>query len=840
MTDHDTRSAINAHFLRNAFHAPEYRLSYIATPKAACTTFKWWMASLLGVSREANDYAPGEESSPELAIHDALPALAPHCLSPSADALLAMLATSGHFSFAIVRNPYTRLFSAWQSKIFLREPLQAAPYSDKAFFHAPIRSSEEIASAFEQFLEHLYTLESPHYWDVHWTPQFKLLRPDAVPYTKVARLENLGELYEALATHLGRGVPLPSSARRTNESLIPFSRKLLSDRAIEIICTLYAQDFERFGYSVEPPQTHGGLTEERVATAIQAVEMIRGRHVRMVRTRSHLSAIITDKSEDLAQLRNEFSRAANERDQAHRELAASMRERDLGNLEREQLRHELSSAGNELSRANNERDQAHRELAASMRERDLGNLEREQLRQRIADHEQALAAIYASRSWRVVAPARAVTTALRRLRSFVRRKLIARPSSTRRRRAPVPGPFNAPRRDLQNSLVSVDIAPAAEKTNSPLLLIVADLLPLFDQASGGLRLKTLIDMMGVAGWSMIFASYAGLDAQPGVLASAQGRARYETALRQAGVKQILYGADEIDAYIAASGQSLTWAFLSFPAIAARFLPVVRSHCPETRVIYDMVDFHSVRLAREAQLNNDPKIREEAIRFQAIETACAAAADVTLAVTEDERSALLTLVPDAVVEVLPNVFEIPTDAPAGPENRAGLFFVGGFWHKPNSDAVRWFVKDIFPRLRREIPELVFSIAGANAGDEVLALAREPGVEVLGFVEDLEPLYRRHRVFVAPLRYGAGMKGKVGQSLAYGLPVVATSIGAEGMGLQNDLHLLVADDEDAFAAQILRLLKDNELWARLSTNGREHLRKRYSVEAVRDHMGAILGG
>ncbi len=773
MTDLDTDSALGAHFLRNTFHAEEYKLTYVATPKAACTTFKWWMASLLGVSREAAEYAASEESSPELVIHDALPALASASLPTNPLAMLATLATPGHFSFAIVRNPYTRLFSAWQSKILLREPLQVPPYFEKAFLHAPIDSTPDIADAFEQFLEHLLESEAPHFWDVHWTPQYDLLRPDLVPYTQVAKLESLGKLHQALTAHLGPSIPLPSSVRRTNESLIPFSRELLSERAIEIVRQLYARDFAGFDYPVEPPKLRSDLTAERVAVAIQAIQMIRGRHARLSQTRTHLSTIIATQEKDAEQLRHD--------------LAAAHRDRELGLMEAENA------------------------------------------------HEQALAAVYASRSWRIAAPVRATWRMLRRLRNFAKRNLLIRALRPRQLTSALgrTPPRNTPDTISDVTLHGPGLSPGT-------MLIVADFLPLFDQASGGLRLKTLIDMIGEAGWTMVFGSFAGLDAQPGVLAASQGRARYEEPLRRAGVTRILYGADEIDAYLAASGPRLACAFLSFPKIAARFLPVVRSRCPNARVIYDMVDFHSVRLAREAALSADPTIREQAEEYRDIETACAAAADITLAVTEDEKSALLELVPDAAVAVLPNVFEVPTAEPPGPSDRAGLFFVGGFWHKPNSDAVRWFVLNIFPRLRLEMPDLTFSIAGSNAGNEVLALAQEPGVEVLGFVEDLTPLYQKHRVFVAPLRYGAGMKGKVGQSLAYGLPVVATPIGAEGMGLKDGVHLLVADDESAFAAQVLRLLRNDELWVRLSTAGREHILDRYSIEAVRSQLGAILRG
>lgn len=370
------------------------------------------------------------------------------------------------------------------------------------------------------------------------------------------------------------------------------------------------------------------------------------------------------------------------------------------------------------------------------------------------------------------------------------------------------------------------------------MIIVADLLPLFDRSSGGLRLKTIIDMMGEAGWTMVFGSHAGLDSQPGILNSQTGRSRYEEALRRSGVTRVLYGAGEIEKHIGAAGPKITLAFLSTPYVAKCFIHIFRSLCPGTRVIYDMVDFHSVRIAREAATTNNPNLDNLSEKYRVLETECAAAADITLAVTEEEKTYLQGLVPGAVVRVLPNVFEVPSQGP-GPIDRTGLLFVGNFWHRPNSDAARWFVSTILPGLRREIPDIVFRIAGANPGSEVLELALEPGVEVLGFVEDLAPLFKSHRLFVAPLRYGAGMKGKVGQSLIHGLPVVSTPVGAEGMGLIDGVHLLTAGDAQSFTAQVIRLLRDDELWESLSTAGREHIRARYSIEAVRDKLGAVLG-
>jgi hypothetical protein len=366
-------------------------------------------------------------------------------------------------------------------------------------------------------------------------------------------------------------------------------------------------------------------------------------------------------------------------------------------------------------------------------------------------------------------------------------------------------------------------------------VLIADYFPpLYDQHSGGLRLKTLIDIIGAQGWPMAFASRSTKSALPGVLSTEAGRAPYETALRTAGVKRFAYGINEVDAMMAELGTNLRYAFLSFPDVAHDFIPCVRYHCPAAKVIYDMVDFHAVRMAREAAFKQDANLLAKAEDMKAIEVTAARAADITIAVSDDEKSAMLDLVPSAVVRVLPNIFMMPTTIPPGIDKRGDLFFVGGFWHQPNGDAVTWFVEKIWPQIRNQIPECRFRIAGSNPGEEVLALAKVPGVEVLGFVPDLTPLFDSARVFIAPLRYGAGVKGKVGQSLVYGLPVVTTSIGAEGMNLLDGEHALIADDPDSFASEVVRLLRDDALWARLQAQGRAFAQSNFSVESIREKV------
>jgi glycosyltransferase involved in cell wall biosynthesis len=160
-------------------------------------------------------------------------------------------------------------------------------------------------------------------------------------------------------------------------------------------------------------------------------------------------------------------------------------------------------------------------------------------------------------------------------------------------------------------------------------------------------------------------------------------------------------------------------------------------------------------------------------------------------------------------------------------RRDICFLGGYGHPPNIDAVEYFVREIFPLLREAEPGIRFVIAGSKVPEEVAALAA-PDVIVAGMVEDLRDLFDRCRVFVCPLRVGAGVKGKIASALSYGIPVVSTPIGVEGAGLEHGVHVLVAEAPADFVAQVLRAYRDEALWNQLSEHGQAQVRDALSLE------------
>jgi glycosyltransferase involved in cell wall biosynthesis len=191
-------------------------------------------------------------------------------------------------------------------------------------------------------------------------------------------------------------------------------------------------------------------------------------------------------------------------------------------------------------------------------------------------------------------------------------------------------------------------------------------------------------------------------------------------------------------------------------------------------------------------------------------------------------------------ILSNVHIIDDDSyRIGYDNRKDLLFIGGYGHPPNVDAIRWFVSDILPHIRAKLPDVRVNVVGSHMPEKLREyLGTQPGVSVEGFVENLDPIFRDARIFVAPLRYGAGVKGKIGQAIEYGIPVVSTSIGEEGMHLEDGESCLVANDAEAFAAAVIKLYGDQTLWESIRDNARSVLVTNFSPAKTLSDLRRIL--
>jgi GT2 family glycosyltransferase/glycosyltransferase involved in cell wall biosynthesis len=358
------------------------------------------------------------------------------------------------------------------------------------------------------------------------------------------------------------------------------------------------------------------------------------------------------------------------------------------------------------------------------------------------------------------------------------------------------------------------------------VLIVDAYTPTPDQDSGSLRMLNLMRLMREAGRAVSFLpdnrAHAG---------------KYTQALQALGVQALYHPfASDPVAWLRTHGKSLAAVVLSRHYVAVNYVGLVRLYAPQARLIFDTVDVHHLREQRAAELTGSAEQAQQAARTRAQELKLMRECDVTVVVSAAEKELLARDLPGVCIEVLSNVHEVPGRRREFGERR-DLVFVGGFQHPPNVDAVLWFVHDVFPRVRAALPGIVFHVIGSKAPRQILELAHD-GVQVHGFVEDIAPFMDDSRLALAPLRYGAGVKGKINMAMSHGLPVVATTPAAEGMHARDGEDLLVADAPEDFAAAIVRAYGDAELWKKLSDNGLANVREHFSFDAARTALHRIL--
>ena len=210
-----------------------------------------------------------------------------------------------------------------------------------------------------------------------------------------------------------------------------------------------------------------------------------------------------------------------------------------------------------------------------------------------------------------------------------------------------------------------------------------------------------------------------------------------------------------------------------------------------------------------------------VRTSRYELAVCRRADRILTMSEDDASFLASYLRDGRtrIRIAPNAVDTESyDPAAGNEERKGILFLGNYQNLPNVDGLEYFLADVWPLVRLRCPEATLTVAGANPSARVLRVHGRDGVSVIGRVPDLRQTYREHRLMVAPLRVGSGTRLKILEAFSSGLPVVSTTIGAEGIECEHGKHLLLADTPGALAREVELLLRDDALCRELARNAR----------------------
>ncbi|MDT9341697.1 glycosyltransferase, partial [Trichodesmium erythraeum 21-75] len=314
--------------------------------------------------------------------------------------------------------------------------------------------------------------------------------------------------------------------------------------------------------------------------------------------------------------------------------------------------------------------------------------------------------------------------------------------------------------------------------------------------------------------------------------------KYTEDLQRLGV-ECLYCSyvTSIQSYLEAYGGEYHVVYLARLEYTEKHIDNVRKFAPQAKIIYDTVDLHYLREQRKAKLKNSLELAEKATQTKERELALMTKADCTLVVSMMEKQMLEKENPH-----LQNIefFNMPRDiygTNKGFEDRKNILFIGGFQHPPNVDAVLYFVQDIFPLIKEKVNDIKFFVIGSNAPEEILNLSSDD-VIITGHVRDISEYFNSCKISVAPLRYGAGIKGKILTSFSYGLPVVATTIAAEGMGIQDGYDVLIGHTSESFAQKVASLYLDNKLWSKISQNSLETISSKYSMEAVTNKFDELL--
>jgi len=360
------------------------------------------------------------------------------------------------------------------------------------------------------------------------------------------------------------------------------------------------------------------------------------------------------------------------------------------------------------------------------------------------------------------------------------------------------------------------------------ILMLDACTPTPDKDSGSVDTVSYMQILSSLGYKITFIPVDNFSHDGG----------YTENLQRMGVESIYSPFESsVSAHLRRRGHEYDVVMLYRCDYAARHIADVKHYCSQAQIVFNTVDLHYLRMSRQAEVEKSKLLHDEAIRVKRVELGVMERSDQTIVLSEAERQLLVKegVAPEKL-KVVPLVREIP-GRKRGYGKRKDIIFVGGFRHTPNVDAMHFFVDEVWPIIRQKLPKIRLHIIGSHMPREIKNLAGK-GINVVGFVPELGSYFDVCRLSVAPLRYGAGLKGKVGASLAYGLPCVATSIAVEGSGLVADKHVLVENTPNEFAAAVCKLYKDKSLWASLSDAGLQFADDTYSIAAGTKKLVAVL--
>jgi len=380
----------------------------------------------------------------------------------------------------------------------------------------------------------------------------------------------------------------------------------------------------------------------------------------------------------------------------------------------------------------------------------------------------------------------------------------------------------------QHSLVDTNPLKAADPTARRHLLFVDHITPEPDKDAGSVEVLHILSIFQSLGYRVHFVPETNFTNIPVYTAQIQSKGM-----------EAIYGPyyNNLREYLTEMGEIIDTILVFRVDTAERNFDTIKKLAPHARLIFHPSDLHYLRAEREAELKNDSSIARQALEIKNKELEIIRNSDLTFVVSEYEKELLSKEVPDSECVVIPMIRETSkrtTDF----NQRSDVLFVGGFRHTPNVDAAEYLIEEIWPLVREKNISAKLRIVGSNMPDHFKKYAADD-LEIVGYVDDIEDVFNQCRLSVAPLRYGAGTKGKVGTSLNLGVPCIGTSTSFEGMPLENlDKVMVSADTTQDFAMAIAELYSDEERWENISIAGMAYVDQHFNIEAVRKIIKDVL--
>ncbi len=368
-----------------------------------------------------------------------------------------------------------------------------------------------------------------------------------------------------------------------------------------------------------------------------------------------------------------------------------------------------------------------------------------------------------------------------------------------------------------------DLFHARERSQGKKCILVIDhYVPEYDKDAGSKTTWQYLNVFVSKGYNVKFLPDNFSKTEP-----------YTDMLEQIGI-EVLYGAyyqQNWKEWIVANKNNIDFVYFNRPHITVKYIDFIKAQT-DAKCIYYGHDLHFLRIKREYELNGDQKLLTESENWKKQELSIMRKADISYYPSSIEADEIHNIDEEIPVKAITAyVFEkFRDDLNLDYANREDIMFVGGFGHPPNEDAVNWFLEEVFPKIREKL-DIKFHIVGSKTPDRIQKLNGKNGIIVEGRVseERLQSLYDNCRMVVVPLRYGAGVKGKVVEAIYYGIPTVTTTVGIEGItGAEN--FMAVADDAEGFANKVIGLYQDINKLKSTTEEYQKYVKENYSIEAV----------